>query len=281
MKNQLPETYRHPLPNGLYHDMVLVRAGTFIMGSEEEEAWDDEQPEHLVRLTQDYYIGVYPVTQAVWKAVMAGHNPSYFRGDKRPVEGISWIDIVEGGQDEGVPESFLTRINKDFPVKEPGPAGFQFRLPTEAEWEYAAKGGQETAVKNLDDKPKAKNLYTLYAGSDKLKEVGWYDLNSHGRTKNVGMKIPNELGLYDMCGNVWEWCQDWFGGDFYQACDKKGMVGDPTGPQEGPHRVARGGSWLSAARYYRVSCRFSWPPSSRARDVGFRLVLSPKLQWNT
>jgi formylglycine-generating enzyme required for sulfatase activity len=280
MLHNHPDIYRHPLPNGLYYDMVRIRPGLFVMGSEGEGADDDEKPEHLVRITQDYYIGVYPVTQAIWQTLMNGHNPSYFPGDDRPMEQVSWQDIVEGGQDEGVPEGFLPRLNARFPATEKELSGFKFRLPTEAEWEYAAKGGHKTALSPeqvqsflKNNQPKAAELYTAYSGSDQLKEVGWYDKNSHMETKTVGKREPNELGLYDMSGNVYEWCQDWFDSDFYAKCKEQGIVQDPLNVEEAQFRVNRGGSWSSSPLLCRVSYRDDWPPTFRF--LGFRLVLAP------
>ena len=279
MPQDLPNTYRHPLPNGLYYDMVRVRPGVFVMGSEGEGAYSYEKPEHLVRITQDYYIGVYPVTQAVWKAVMDGHNPSYFQGDDRPVELVSWQDIVEGGQDDRVTTAFLNQLNQNFASEIPD---YQFRLPTEAEWEYAAKGGHKTALSPeqvqsflTTNQPKAAELYTAYAGSDQLKEVGWYDKNSHEETKAVGKRQPNELGLYDMSGNVSEWCEDWFDSDFYKKCKEQGIMPDPLNAEKGQFRVHRGGSLVRVAVLCRVSFRNHWFPTSRDGDIGFRLVLAP------
>jgi len=282
MLHNYPDTYRHHLLNGLYYDMVCVRPGLFVMGSEGEGAYDDEKPEHLVRITRDYYIGVYPVTQAVWKAVMNGHNPSRFQGDDRPVEQVSWQDIVEGGQDEEVPEGFLPRLDAQFPAAEEELSGFKFRLPTEAEWEYAAKGGYKTALSPeqvqsflKNNQPKAAELYTAYPGSDQLKEVGWYNQNNHRETKAVGMREPNELGLHDMSGNVREWCQDWFDSDFYAKCKEQGIVKDPLNVEEARLRVIRGGSWSNSPRGCRVSYRSDWPPTYRSSNIGFRLVLAP------
>ncbi len=282
MPHNHPNTYRHPLPNGLYYDMVRVRPGVFVMGSEAEEAFDREKPEHLVRITQDYYIGIYPVTQAIWKAVMNGHNPSRFQGNDRPVEQVSWQDIVEGGQDKEVPEGFLPLLNAEFQAKEEALEGFSFRLPTEAEWEYAAKGGHKTALSPEQEQsflktnqPKVAELYTTYAGSDQLKEVGWYDKNSHEETKAVGKRQPNELGLYDMSGNVEEWCLDWDDTDFYAKCKEQGVVPDPLNAEKVRFRVYRGGSWRSPPQYCRVSSRNRRRPARRLFYVGFRLVLAP------
>jgi len=256
MTTAISQPYRHQLSTDCYYELVLVRAGTFIMGSEAEEADNDEKPEHLVRLTQDYYIGAYPVTQAVWEAVMGeGSNPSGFKGPQRPVECISWLDIVEGNQEGDGAPAFLDRLNDRFPH----PSGWRFRLPTEAEWEYAAR---------------AASPY-LYAGSDKLKEVGWYNSNSHDETKEVGLKAPNPLGLYDMSGNVYEWCHDWASDSYYQECYDEGVVENPTGPEEGQGRVLRGGRWWRGPQYCRVAVRNGYPPTLRTVGYGFRLVLAP------
>jgi formylglycine-generating enzyme required for sulfatase activity len=141
-----------------------------------------------------------------------------------------------------------------------------YRLPTEAEWEYAARGGAHRQQDGY-----------RYAGSDKLKEVGWYIGNSDGETKAVGLKYTNELGLYDMSGNVWEWCNDWFDEKYYQACHEKGLVQDPQGPEKGVYRVVRGGGWIDDPRHCRVACRYTFGPAVRGYDLGFRLALSRQL----
>ena len=151
------------------------------MGSEDEEAYDDEKPVHEVVLS-DFYIGKFPVTQALWNAVLKDY-PSFFNGDSRPVERVSWEDT----------QVFIKKLNEL--------TGRAYRLPTEAEWEYAARGGRQSKGYK-------------YAGSNKLKEVGWYWENTHFETKAVGLKYPNELGIYDMSGNVREWCQDWFSNEY-------------------------------------------------------------------
>jgi formylglycine-generating enzyme len=270
----LPPTYRHPLPNGQHLDLVLVLPGTFLMGSAAEDASEREQPEHRVHLSRPYYVGVTPVTQAQWKAVLGGHNPSRFVGDDRPVEQVSWEDIVTGGQDKTVPKGFLSCLPQQLTPALQLPPGYTFRLPTEAEWEYAGKGGH-LAPPVPAQKTAAAELYTAFAGSDKLKEVGWYSQNSHEETKACRGKQPNALGLYDMCGNVWEWCQDWWNWDYYQTCAQQGLVVDPLGPEEGIDRVLRGGSWGFSPRYCRLAYRNGDPPTGRFGDIGFRLVLAP------
>ncbi len=241
-----PYTESLLLPDGtiLSFEMILVQGGAFDMGANEgdPDAWDREKPRHKVE--QDtFYIGKYPVTQALWTAVM-GDNPSRFKGPDRPVERVSWHDT----------QAFIQKLNA---LK-----GWGYRLPTEAEWEYAARGGRGRHQ---------------YAGSDKLKEVGWYDAISHGETKAVGQKDANELGLYDMSGNVYEWCEDWLGEKYYAECHKKGTVKNPKGPGSGEYRVLRGGSWLNSPRLCRVSSRYSYDPGVLDGTVGFRLVL-PSIQ---
>jgi formylglycine-generating enzyme required for sulfatase activity len=231
------------------HDMVLVSGGAFLMGGQDDEARDEEKPVHEVALS-DFSIGKYPVTQALWKAVMGqDNNPSFFNSDHRPVEKVSWDDA----------QAFIKNLNEKTSRTAPG---LVYRLPTEAEWEYAARGGQM-------------NRGYKYAGSDDLKEVGWYWENSHRETKTVGLKYPNELGLYDMSGNVWEWCLDWYGGSkYYEECHEKGLVVNPVGPEEGSDRVLRGGGWLHFSRLCRVASRSDGWPDSRLNVFGFRLVLA-------
>ena len=232
---------------GVEFKMVYVEGGTFMMGAQNSdpkspnydgEALDDESPVHEVELS-DYYIGETLVTQALWKAVM-GNNPSRFTGDADfPVETVSWDDIVE---------KFIPALNKK--------TGRTFRLPTEAEWEFASRGGN-------------KSKRHKYSGSDEIDEVAWNMGNSGGETHPVKGKKANELGLYDMSGNVLEWCSDWFG--FYSI----GAQYNPQGPDEGSSRVLRGGSFGYKEWGCRVSFRFSYKPNSRSCDFGFRLVLCP------
>jgi formylglycine-generating enzyme required for sulfatase activity len=277
MPQDLPDTYLHPLPNGLYYNMVRVRPGLFVMGSNGKDANYDEKPEHLVSITQDYYIGAYPVTQAIWKAVMNGYNPSKFKGDDRPVEQVSWHDIVEGGQDEKVPVGFLPLLNKQYSVEDEELKNLVFRLPTEAEWEYAVKDGHLRALGEIEAIPNTEIGYTTYSGSDQLKEVGWYYLNSHIETKAVGKQRPNMLGLFDMSGNTYDWCQDTFDKDYYTYCKQSGIVRNPIRKSGNDYCVVRGGSWLFLAEDCRATSRHLWPPKNRDDFVGFRLVLAPEL----
>ncbi len=224
---------------GVKFKMVKVEGGTFTMGATVEQGSDtdsDEKPAHQVTL-RGYYIGETVVTQALWKAVM-GNNPSYREGDNLPVEQVSWEDTQE----------FIEKLNQE--------TGRIFRLPTEAEWEYAARGGK-------------KSKGYKYSGSDKLDEVAWYYRNSGYQTHPVKGKNANELGLYDMSGNVWEWCNDWFG---KYSCEAQT---NPQGPEKGSCRVLRGGGWGDFARGCRVSYRYYRTPMDRNSNVGFRLVMCP------
>ena len=231
-----------PLKDGIVIPLAHIPGGEFLMG--DDHGLEIEKPAHRVRLS-DFYLGRFPVTQALWKSVMNGDNPSYFKGDERPVEQVSWDRITK---------EFLPALEKM--------TGIAFRLPTEAEWEYAARGG-----------PYHKDGL-LYAGSNKLKEVGWFEDNSHLETKPVGLKHPNQLGLYDMSGNVWEWMQDLYSGDYYKECQKKGLVIDPPGPEEGVNRVMRGGGYWYGAQYCRAAYRGSYRPAGDYRCLGFRLAAS-------
>ena len=228
--------------NGVTFKMMPVAAGSFMMGatSEQKEPWDDEKPVHRVTLTKDYYMGETEVTQALWRAVM-GSNPSNFKGNNRPVEQVSWNDC----------QTFIRKLNSLLAGRLP--SGKSFRLPTEAEWEFAARGGNRS------------NKYQ-YSGSNNLSSVAWYG-DSNGSTHDVKGKSPNELGLYDMSGNVWEWCNDYWG-DYTSSSQT-----DPSGPSSGPYRVDRGGSWNNDAGYCRVALRNSCTPASRNNNLGLRLAL--------
>ncbi len=219
--------------NGVSFKMVSVSGGTFKMGSTDSDADPDEKPVHNVTLS-DYQIGETEVTQALWQAVM-GTNPSNWLGDNLPVEKVSWNDCQE----------FITKLNQA--------TGKTFRLPTEAEWEFAARGG-------------TKSQGYKYSGSNTLGDVAWYTDNSNSQTHVVATKQPNELGLYDMSGNVREWCQDWFG-DYSSSAQS-----NPTGATSGSYRVIRGGCWIGTARGCRVTYRSNSTPTLASYYLGFRLA---------
>ncbi len=221
---------------GVSFTMIPVEGGTFQMGAtpEQKKPLDNEKPVHSVTLSS-YYIGETEVTQALWEAVM-GNNPSRFKGSSNPVENVSWNDCQE----------FISKLNSI--------TGQRFRLPTEAEWEYAARGGN-------------KSRGYKYSGRNNIFDVAWYGVNSRNKTHPVKTKQPNELGIYNMSGNVWEWCQDWF--DDYSSSPQT----NPTGASSGSDRVNRGGSWYDYARYCRVAYRSGITPGRRCDDLGLRLVL--------
>ena len=227
-----------PVKDGICIEMVKVEGGTFMMGatSEMKNPNSNEKPVHQVTLTNDYYMGKYEVTQALWQAVM-GSNPSEYKGDNLPVETVSWNDC----------QKFISKLNSL--------TGRKFRLPTEAEWEYAARGGK-------------KSRGYQYSGSRKISDVAWYEGNSRSKTHPVGRKQANELGIYDMSGNVWEWCSDWYGS--YSSSSQT----NPMGSDSGAKRVRRGGSWCYIARICRSSYRYGDAPDCRGLYLGLRLALS-------
>ena len=227
-----------PVASSLEIEMIRVDGGTFMMGATSEQGNDShvsEKPVHKVTLS-GFMIGKYQVTQAQWDAVM-GNNPSHFKGDNLPVENVSWNDV----------QDFISKLNAQ--------TGKQYRLPTEAEWEFAARGGN----RSIDYK---------YSGSNNPDEVTWYYKNSGSNSHPVGTKLSNELGIYDMSGNVWEWCSDWNG--TYNIT----VQTNPQGPSSGSDRVFRGGSWGSSAVCARVSYRYGWNPDFRRSNLGFRLAHS-------
>ena len=234
--------------NGISFKMIYIEAGTFTMGatSEQTGAFSDESPAHQVTITKDYYMGETEVTQALWYAVM-GQKPTSDGsawsdtkglGDNYPAYYISWNDC----------QGFISKLNQL--------TGLTFRLPTEAEWEYAARGGHKATTQ------------TLYSGSDTIDDVAWYASNSSSSTHPVAGKAANVLGLYDMSGNVWEWCNDWYGS--YSS----GAQTDPTGPSSGSFRVLRGGNWGDGATYCRVAFRNEGSVTGRIVLNGMRLALT-------
>jgi formylglycine-generating enzyme required for sulfatase activity len=219
-----------PALDELRAGFIQIPAGEFMMGSDTGSA--AEKPAHRVRISQPFEMGKHEVTQAEWEAVM-GNRPSYFGGDNRPVEQVSWNDVQE----------FIGRLNAL-------DDGYAYRLPTEAEWEYACRAG------STGD----------YAG--KLDQMAWVDENSQQMTHAVGTKQPNAWGLYDMHGNVFEWCQDYYDANYYA----QSPAVDPQGPESGSFRVKRGGGWMFAAAFARSAARDLFAPSYRFNYVGFRLV---------
>lgn len=211
--------------NGVSFKMIKVEGGSYMMGSNDGDS--DEKPVHS-ETVGTFHIGETEVTQALWTAVM-GTNPSYWGGANLPVEQVSWDDC----------QTFIKKLN-DL-------TGKNFRLPTEVEWEYAARGGNQS-------------LNYTYSGSNNIGEVAWYTNNSGSMTHPVAQKLPNELGIYDMSGNVWEWCQDYYSSSY-------------SDPRNSSNRVDRGGSWSSTAALCRVANRDYSPPSYRCSFLGLRLAL--------
>ncbi|MGM9870086.1 MAG: SUMF1/EgtB/PvdO family nonheme iron enzyme [Sodaliphilus sp.] len=227
--------------NGVTFEMIAVGGGTFTMGATEEQgsdAYDNEKPAHKVTLSS-YLIGKTEVTQELWEVVM-GSNPSSssWRGANFPVDKVSWNDCQE----------FITKLN--------ALTGQKFRLPTEAEWEYAARGGN-------------KSQGYKYSGSNTIDDVAWYASNSSWELKEVATKKPNELGIYDMSGNTTEWCQDWYGSYDASGADQT----NPTGPETGTSRVMRDGGAAYGPKFNRVSTRSGYPPEKLSSYLGFRLAL--------
>ena len=225
-------------------EFVLIPAGTFMMGSPPDELgrWGDELL-HKVTISKPFFMQTTPVTQAQWKDIMWNNSSRFFSfGDAHPVENVSWHDSQE----------FIARLNKKENTD-------KYRLPTEAEWEYAARAGSTTAFANGD--------ITEPNGLDpNLDKMGWFKDNSNEHTHSVGQKQPNAWGLYDMHGNVWEWCQDWL--ESYED----GSMANSRSSTEGIYRVLRGGSWISTVRSCRSAFRFGDNPHDRSIDAGFRLV---------
>lgn len=247
-KKQNPKATELHRLDAFKDQMLLIPGGSFTMGWLEGRDGvknDHDPPAHEVQLN-DFYIGKYPVTQAQWRAVM-GENPSHLKDDEQcPVEQVSWNNV----------QVFIKTLNEI--------TGKNYRLPTEAEWEYAARGGNQS--KNYQ-----------YSGSNDVKEVAWYDENSNKKSHPVGGLKPNELGLFDMSGNVWEWCQDWYDENFYETCKKSGVVINPMRSDKGVYRVIRGGDWLNNLGFCRTAYRGSYLPELYNGGIGFRLALSSQV----
>ncbi len=232
------------LGGGVKLEMVLVPAGKFMMGSPDADtdAFSDEKPQHRVRITRPFYLGKYQVTNEQWVAVM-GSKPGYFKGRKNPVELVSWNDC----------QKFFDKLNA-----KARPGGGKFQLPSEAQWEYACRAGSKTKYCCGDDEAQ-------------LGDYAWYAANSDGETHPVGTKKPNAWGLYDMHGNVWEWCQDWYDGGYYA----KSPADDPAGPLTGPGRVVRGGGRAAVAKLCRSAVRYDFRPNYIDFNMGLRVAQVP------
>lgn len=219
--------------------MVPVKGGCYQMGDTFGDGGKNEKPVHRV-CVDDFYIGKYLVTQAQWQAVMGG-NPSHFKecGPNCPVEQVSWEDV----------QKFIRQLNEQ--------TGKNYRLPYEAEWEYAARSGGK------------REQWAGTSDPDELGAYAWLEDNSGEKTQPVGTRRPNGLGLYDMSGNVWQWCKDWYDADYY----KKSPARNPRGASSGTNRVIRGGSWCLSADLIRAAIRNHRAPSRRLNCIGFRLAL--------
>ena len=231
--------------NGVSFKMIWVEGGTFEMGS--NDGYDDEQPIHAVTL-DGYWIAETEVTQALWKAVMGsdeGWSNDYGKGSNYPAYDVSYNEAVD----------FCKRLNELTDYK------YGFRLPTEAEWEYAARGGKKS------------NGYK-YSGSNNIDDVAWYVDNSGYVAHPVKSKKCNELGLYDMSGNLWEWCSDWYSSSYYSNSPSN----NPTGPKSGDYRVLRGGGWSHGESGCRVADRYYCIPDCSIYLFGFRVASSLSLQ---
>ena len=229
------------LGRGVRLELLLIPAGEFMMGSpnSDKDADADEKPQHRVRITKPFYLGKYLVTQEQWEAVL-GKNPSHFKGPKNPVEEVSWDDC----------RKFLDTLNAKIGVE-----GGKFVLPTEAQWEYACRAGSTTRYCFGDD-------------DRQLAEYAWFENNSGKQTHPVGEKKPNAWGLYDMHGNVWEWCRDRYEAGYYAVSP----TDDPVGPALGSIRVFRGGLWFSGPGVCRSARRSNDAPGDRDNYLGFRVA---------
>ncbi len=232
------ENFVEDLGNGVKLEMIAIPGGSFLMGSED---FTNTKPVHRVTLSP-FYIGKFQVTQQQWQAVR-GENPSHFKGNNLPVENVSWNDATR----------FCLKLSEK--------TGKEYRLPTEAEWEYACLAGSTGKYCFGDDEAL-------------LKDYAWYNENSGSKTHPVGEKKPNNWGLYDMHGNVWEWCQDWYDANYYAELSKKGEAVNPQGPANENTRVLRGGSWLNNPLLARAVFRVNNRPAIRDDNFGFRVLCS-------
>jgi formylglycine-generating enzyme required for sulfatase activity len=253
--------------NTIGMEFAFIPAGSYIMGcgDTDNECLSDEKPQHPITLSNPFYLGKHPVTQEQWAAIM-GSDPSIFKGRKHPVENVSWHEAQE----------FIRRLN----AKE---GTDKYRLPTEAEWEYAARAGMATKFP---------------FDPDRAGEHAWFWNNSGGHTQPVGQKKPNQWGLSDMLGNVWEWVHDWYNEQWYEATLESyinapsgskprnvlpsfrgATATDPMGPAEGTTRVLRGGSWGNDLRYLRAAHRNAKAPDYKYSNTGFRLLVVPDSAW--
>lgn len=232
---------------GIVQRMRWILQGSFLMGSPVGETGRaDEENQHLVKLTRGYWLADTPVTQALWEAT-TGTNPSHFKGANNPVESVSWDDCQE----------FIQRLNERV-------EGLHARLPTEAEWEYACRGGKKDTATWVGDLESGQEIK-----APQLDPIAWYGANANGRTHPVAQKLANPWGLYDMLGNVYEWCADRLGSYDVTALQ------DPHGPEIGAARVMRGGSWFSDAMYVRAAHRGAYPSGRHLGTLGFRLARGP------
>ena len=249
--NTPPKTGPAPNQNRIIPDLGIecayVKAGTFRMGSAESGP-NDEKPVHVVKISRGCWMGTCEITQAQWRALM-GTEPSKYKGDELPVEMVSWDETVEFCRKLTQRERKASRL----------PDGYVYRLPTEAEWEYAARGG-------------TKSRSFKYSGSNNPEEVSWHYPGSSDETHPVGTKRPNELGLYDMAGNVWEWCLDWYAADYYRRSPQANPVNSDSGDKT--YRVCRGGSWGLYPTHCRSANRGGGTPTGKFYSYGFRVVLA-------
>ncbi len=232
-----PKENSFDLGRGVKMDFVLIPSGSFMMGDKKGD--EEEKPVHKVTISKPFYLGKFEVTQEQWRAVM-GANPSHFKGAKNPVDRVSWEAC----------EAFIKKLNENF-----ARSSVTFALPSEAEWEYACRAGSTTR-------------YSFGDREADLAKYGWFEGNAGGKTHPVGQKKPNAWGLYDMHGNVWQWCGDCYDADYY----KKSPAADPTGPTAVTSRVLRGGSWSDPAPYCRSSYRYCLPPWFCVYCYGVRVL---------